>query len=55
MTVDLKVLEGKYPAKAHAKRVKEWIGANGGDGSGVIYLESAKQKYNEVCLTVLDV
>lgn len=48
MTVDLKILEGKYPAKAHAKKVKEWIVANGGDGSGVIYLEGQKQKYNEV-------
>ncbi|KIW05875.1 hypothetical protein, variant 2 [Verruconis gallopava] len=47
MTVDLKVLDGKYPAKAHAKRVKEWIVANGGDGSGVLYLEGQKQKYNE--------
>jgi Xaa-Pro dipeptidase len=48
MTIDLKILEGKYPAKAHAKKVKEWIAANGGDASGVIYLEGQKQKYNEV-------
>jgi hypothetical protein len=48
MTVDLKVLEGKYPAKAHARTVKEWIIAHGGDGSGVLYLEGQKQKYNEV-------
>jgi Xaa-Pro dipeptidase len=48
MTVDLSILEGKYPAKAHARRVKDWIIANGGDGSGVLYLEGQKQKYNEV-------
>jgi Xaa-Pro dipeptidase len=48
MAIDLKILEGKYPAKAHAKKVKEWIVANGGDGSGVLYLEGQKQKMNEV-------
>jgi Xaa-Pro dipeptidase len=48
MAIDLKILEGKYPAKAHAKKVKEWIASNGGDASGVIYLEGQKQKYNEV-------
>lgn len=50
MVVDLKVLEGKYPAKQHAKNVKEWIVKNGGDGKGVLYLEGQKLKYNEVCL-----
>jgi len=43
------VLKGKYPAKAHAKKVAEWIIAKGGDGNGTIYLEAQKQKLNEVC------
>lgn len=42
------VLKGKYPAKAHAKKVKEWIVANGGDAEGVIYLEGQKTRMNEV-------
>ncbi|KAF2091624.1 putative Xaa-Pro aminopeptidase [Saccharata proteae CBS 121410] len=40
-------LKGKYPAKAHAKKVKEWIVSQGGDGNGVIYLEGQKTKMNE--------
>jgi Xaa-Pro dipeptidase len=43
------VLEGKYPAKAHAKKVAEWIVEKGGDKNGTIYLEAQKQKLNEVC------
>lgn len=42
------VLKGKYPAKLHAKKVKEWIVANGGDAEGVVYLEGQKTKMNEV-------
>jgi len=42
------VLHGKYPAKAHIKKVLEYITANGGDASGVIYLEGQKTKMNEV-------
>jgi hypothetical protein len=53
MTVNLKILDGKYPAKAHAKKVKDWIIENGGDGSGVVYLEGQKKKYNEVKFTVI--
>ncbi|RMZ73448.1 Xaa-Pro dipeptidase [Pyrenophora seminiperda CCB06] len=41
------VLKGKYPAKAHAKKVAEWIVAKGGDGKGTIYLEGQKMKLNE--------
>ncbi|TIA50286.1 X-Pro dipeptidase [Aureobasidium pullulans] len=33
---------GKYPAKAHAKRVAEYIAENGGPKEGVIYLEAQK-------------
>lgn len=48
MTIDLSVLEGRYPARSHAKKVKEWIVSNGGDPGGVLYLEGQKQKFNEV-------
>ncbi|KAF1830741.1 putative Xaa-Pro aminopeptidase pepP [Decorospora gaudefroyi] len=41
------VLKGKYPAKAHAKKVAEWIVEKGGDKNGTIYLEAQKQKLNE--------
>ena len=47
-----KVLEGKYPAKEHAKRVVEYIrgkkvdGAGGIEG-GVLYLEGQKTKMIE--------
>ena len=42
------VLKGKYPAKEHAKKVAEWLIANGGDKTGTIYLEAQKSKLNEV-------
>ncbi|KAK0654650.1 putative Xaa-Pro aminopeptidase PEPP [Lasiodiplodia hormozganensis] len=41
------VLKGKYPAKTHARKVKEWIVANGGDAEGIVYLEGQKTKMNE--------
>ncbi|EMD64736.1 hypothetical protein COCSADRAFT_36116 [Bipolaris sorokiniana ND90Pr] len=41
------VLKGKYPAKEHAKKVKEWLVSKGGDKNGTIYLEAQKQKLNE--------
>ncbi|RYO43018.1 putative Xaa-Pro aminopeptidase [Alternaria arborescens] len=41
------VLKGKYPAKAHAKKVAEWIIEKGGDKNGTIYLEAQKLKLNE--------
>lgn len=41
------VLQGKYPAKEHAKKVKEWLLSKGGDKNGTIYLEAQKQKLNE--------
>jgi len=44
------VLESKYPAKVHAKRVAEWIVKNGGDPNGVLYLEGQKTRMNEVLL-----
>jgi hypothetical protein len=42
------VLKGKYPAKAHAKKVAEWLVEKGGDRNGTIYLEAQKLKLNEV-------
>lgn len=39
---------GKYPAKAHARRVARWIADNGGPSSGVIYLEAQSTKIVEV-------
>jgi Xaa-Pro dipeptidase len=42
------VLKGKYPARAHAKKVADWIIAKGGDKTGTIYLEAQKAKLLEV-------
>jgi hypothetical protein len=39
------VLQGKYPAKAHAKRVAEFMGLK----EGLLYLESAKEMLLEDC------
>lgn len=44
---------GKYPAKAHARKVARWIAdrqkhENGTSGSSVIYLESQKTHMIEV-------
>lgn len=49
------VLKGKYPAKTHARKVKEWVIANGGDAEGVVYLEGQKTKMNEVRISSSDV
>ena len=38
---------GKYPAKAHAKKVADHIKQHGGPGTGVIYLEGQKTKMVE--------
>lgn len=38
---------GKYPAKAHARRVAKWIADNGGPQSGIIYLEGQSLRMNE--------
>jgi hypothetical protein len=39
---------GKYPAKAHARRVADFIAENGGPKDGVIYLEAQKTAMIEV-------
>ncbi|TKA50262.1 hypothetical protein B0A55_12869 [Friedmanniomyces simplex] len=38
---------GKYPARAHARRVAKWIAEHGGPKSGVIYLEGQSTKMTE--------
>jgi hypothetical protein len=43
-------IKGKYPAKANARKVKEWIINKGGKPDGILYLEAQKEKMNEVCL-----
>lgn len=42
-------LRSKYPAKAHVKKVVEYLKAQGGDVTGLIYLEGQKTRMNEVC------
>ena len=41
------VLKGKYPAKAHAKRVADYIKERVSGASGVLYLESRATKLLE--------
>ncbi|KAF2877365.1 putative Xaa-Pro aminopeptidase pepP [Massariosphaeria phaeospora] len=41
------VLKGKYPAKAHAKKVADWIVSKGGEKTGTIYLEAQKSRLLE--------
>lgn len=41
---------GKYPAKAHVRRVAKWIAEHGGPASGVIYLEGQSTKMTEVSM-----
>jgi Xaa-Pro dipeptidase len=42
-----KILAGKYPAKAHARRVVEYIRKTNPDASGVLYLEGQKTRMIE--------
>lgn len=41
------VLKGKYPAKAHAKRVADYVKDRVANASGVLYLESRATKLLE--------
>jgi hypothetical protein len=41
------MLAGKYPAKAHAKRVVEWMRKTNPDVKGVLYLEGQKTRMIE--------
>lgn len=50
MTSTDAILAGKYPAKAHARRVAEYLRQHGGLGEGsdgVIYLEAQKTRLHE--------
>lgn len=40
-------LQGKYPAKAHARRVADYIRERVGAESGVLYLEGRMTKLQE--------
>lgn len=42
-----KVLEGKYPAKAHARKVINYIRQSQPDAQGVFYLEGQKTRMIE--------
>ena len=41
------ILKAKYPAKAHAKRVAEYLQAAGYPKEGIIYLEAQKTRLIE--------
>lgn len=41
------ILEGKYPAKSHARRVVEFLRENGSDAPGILYLEGCMTKLLE--------
>ena len=41
------ILAGKYPAKAHARRVTEYLRARGHNSPSVIYLEAQKTRLIE--------
>lgn len=41
------ILAGKYPAKAHARRVVDYIRKSKPDASGVLYLEGQKTRMIE--------
>jgi len=41
------ILAGKYPAKAHARRVVEWMRKTNLGVSGILYLESQKTRMIE--------
>jgi len=48
MATELEILNDKYPAKDHAKKVAEHIVKQGGDPKGVLYLEGQKLRMIEV-------
>ena len=48
MTTTEDVIKGKYPAKAHAKKVAEYIKSKGGDMTATLYLEGQKTRMIEV-------
>lgn len=40
-------LKGKYPAKAHAKKVVEYLASKGASTNGIVYLEGQKTHMQE--------
>lgn len=46
--------KGKYPAKAHCRRVAKWLAENGGPKEGVIYLEGQALREHEVGFCCID-
>jgi hypothetical protein len=55
MAHNLDILNGKYPAKAHAKKVAEYVINKGGNKNGVLYLEGQKLRMIEVSLFLVPV
>lgn len=43
------ILKGKYPGKAHAKKVAEYIRSKIPNATGVVYVEAKKAKLHEDC------
>ena len=41
------ILAGKYPAKAHARRVTEFLRAKGHNAPSILYLEAQKTRLIE--------
>ena len=41
------VLDGKYPAKAHARKVASYLKEKGLSSNGVIYVEGGKSRMHE--------
>ncbi len=41
------ILKGKYPAKAHARRISEYLKSKGPVGNAIIYLEAQKTRLIE--------
>jgi Xaa-Pro dipeptidase len=41
------VLAGKYPGKAHAKKVVDWMRKSNPDITGILYLEGQKTRMLE--------
>ena len=41
------ILKGKYPAKAHAKKVAGYLQSKDASADGVIFIEGQKSRLNE--------
>ena len=45
--MDEAILQGKYPAKSHARKVASYLGEKGLPRNGVMYLEGGKSRLHE--------